>query len=103
MTCDDGVVQRGTTPRSHQSQIKVNSRSNWHKNVFFLLPILNSCVVQESIKNDFCSHILSRVPFKHASQWVLGHFQLGGGNYPLVFFLSHPFPNAGMNENNTKM
>ena len=59
--------------------------------------------MQESLKTDFSSHILSRVPFQHAPQWVLGHFQLGGGKYPLVFLLSHPVPNAGMNENNTKM
>ena len=33
MTCVDVVVQRGTTTRSHQGQIKVISRSNWYKNV----------------------------------------------------------------------
>ena len=56
--------------------------------------------MQESIKNDLCSHNLSRVLFQLAPQLVLKHFQLGGGKYPLVFLLSHPFPNAVVNQQN---
>ena len=44
------------------------------------------------------THILSRVPLRHASQWFLGNFQPDGGKYPFLFLLLHPFPNAGMNE-----
>ena len=53
-----------------------------------------------SITNDCCWHIISRVPFHHASQGAGVQFQPWGVITPLVYPLSHPFPKAGVNQQN---
>ena len=44
--------------------------------------------------------MIGRVPFHHASQGVCMQFQPSGVITTLVFPLSHPFPKAGVNQQN---
>ena len=83
MTCDDVVVYWGTTPKSHQGQIKVISRSNRYKNVI--------CFTFTDLKLICGAGKYSVHTFFIAPQWFLGHFQPGGGKYPLSIPLITPF------------
>ena len=95
MLCFTGVPLQG--------HFKVTARANWPKTWFLgFLSIPNPFGVQINITNDCCRHIIGRVPLYHASQGVCMQFQPWGGGVitNLVFPLSHPFPKAGMNQQN---
>ena len=92
MTCDDVVVYWGTTPKSHQGQIKVISRSNWYKNVicFTFTDLKLMCGAGKySVHTFFIAYHLDT----HLNGFW-GIFSPVGVNTLLVFLLSHPFPNA---------
>ena len=91
----------GVSPQGHLKVISRSLQGQTKKVMFFCFFIYsNPFGVQVSITNDWCCHIMGHVPFHHASQRGLYGISALGVITPLVFLLSHPFPNAVVNQQN---
>ena len=91
----------GVSPQGHLKVISRSLEGQTDKTWFLaFLSIPKPFGVKVSFTNDCCWHIIGRVPFHHASQGICMPFKPWGAITPLVYPLSHPFPNVIVNQQN---